>query len=270
MKIHDDSERSLTSLARAYCKWMLLKGPCMANANFCYLESIIVVKVVIEICISQTWKPIYMRPRECEPIERVFTLCSNNFLWVFRREFWLRLFHRKSFLNALKCDFESNFLKKSLPLEGVSTPSPRSVASLPRIGHRSPPPPPNHDNKSTPMPVYYGLVLIIDTCARLTVNQKENDMYIRDNRGDRGQHFMNLSVTDNCYKLLKSLHLIGREQICQWKTPTKHFMKCPPGLVFTRASFFLYSCVFSKTGRQQFLVMSYEKYMAKTDFYLPE
>ena len=28
----------------------------------------------------------------------------------------------------------------------------------------------------------------------------------------------NLLVTDNCYKLLKSLHLIGWEQICQWKT----------------------------------------------------
>ena len=42
----------------------------------------------------------------------------------------------------------------------------------------------------------------------------------------------NLSVffTDNCYKLLKSLHLIGWDQICQWKTLTKRLMKCPPGM----------------------------------------
>ena len=33
-----------------------------------------------------------------------------------------------------------------------------------------------------------------------------------------------------CHKLLKSLHLIGWEQICQWKTLTKRLMKCPPGL----------------------------------------
>ena len=35
----------------------------------------------------------------------------------------------------------------------------------------------------------------------------------------------------NCYKLLKSLHLIGWEQICRTKYPTKRFVKCPPGLV---------------------------------------
>ena len=45
----------------------------------------------------------------------------------------------------------------------------------------------------------------------------------------QGSVSWNLSVTDNCYKLLKSLHLIGWERICQWKTLTKHFMKCPPG-----------------------------------------
>ena len=47
-----------------------------------------------------------------------------------------------------------------------------------------------------------------------------------------GGHFIKRFVsvfTDNCYKLLKSLHLIGWEQICQWKTLTKCLMKCPPG-----------------------------------------
>ena len=40
---------------------------------------------------------------------------------------------------------------------------------------------------------------------------------------------LSVFFTDNCYKLLKSLHLIGWEQICQWKTLTKRLMKCPPG-----------------------------------------
>ena len=39
---------------------------------------------------------------------------------------------------------------------------------------------------------------------------------------------LSVFFTDNCYKLLKSLHLIGWEQICQWKTLTKRLMKCPP------------------------------------------
>ena len=39
---------------------------------------------------------------------------------------------------------------------------------------------------------------------------------------------LSVIFTDNCYKLLKSLHLIGWEQICQWKTLTKRLMKCPP------------------------------------------
>ena len=41
---------------------------------------------------------------------------------------------------------------------------------------------------------------------------------------------LSVFFTDNCYKLLKSLHLIGWEQICQWNTLTKCLMKCPPGL----------------------------------------
>ena len=55
MKIlHDDSERSLALLARAYyklseCFWK----DCMANAIFCYLEMIIaVIKVDMENWIS--------------------------------------------------------------------------------------------------------------------------------------------------------------------------------------------------------------------------
>ena len=39
---------------------------------------------------------------------------------------------------------------------------------------------------------------------------------------------LSVFFTDNCYKLLKSLHLIGWEQICQWKTLTKRLKKCPP------------------------------------------
>ena len=39
---------------------------------------------------------------------------------------------------------------------------------------------------------------------------------------------LSVFFTDNCYKLLKSLHLIGWVQICQWKTLTKRLMKCPP------------------------------------------
>ena len=36
----DDSERSLASLARAYYKYMFMKELCMANATFCYLNSV--------------------------------------------------------------------------------------------------------------------------------------------------------------------------------------------------------------------------------------
>ena len=53
-----------------------------------------------------------------------------------------------------------------------------------------------------------------------------NDMI----RGAFHQAFCKCFFTDNCYKLLKSLHLIGWEQICQWKTLTKRLMKCLPGL----------------------------------------
>ena len=59
--------------------------------------------------------------------------------------------------------------------------------------------------------------------------------------------------TDKFYKLLKSLHLIGWEQICQWKTLTKCLMKCPPGwpFILTQQSMgrmsmvFLVTCIFS-------------------------
>ena len=38
---------------------------------------------------------------------------------------------------------------------------------------------------------------------------------------------LSVFFTDNCYKLLKSLHLIGWEQICQWKT-LKTLDEMPP------------------------------------------
>ena len=50
------------------------------------------------------------------------------------------------------------------------------------------------------------------------------------NLGGISSSILSVFFTDNCYKLLKSLHLISREQICQWKTLTKRLMKCPPGL----------------------------------------
>ena len=33
-------------------------------------------------------------------------------------------------------------------------------------------------------------------------------------------NYFTVIFIDNCYKLLKSLHLIGREQFCRWKSPT--------------------------------------------------
>ena len=47
-------------------------------------------------------------------------------------------------------------------------------------------------------------------------------------QGSISSSVLSVFFTDNCYKLLKSLHLIGWEQICQWKTLTKRLMKCPP------------------------------------------
>ena len=47
--------------------------------------------------------------------------------------------------------------------------------------------------------------------------------------GGISSSILSVFFTDKLYKLLKSLHLIGWEQICQWKTLTKCLMKCPPG-----------------------------------------
>lgn len=41
---------------------------------------------------------------------------------------------------------------------------------------------------------------------------------------------LSVIFSDNCYKLLKSMHLIGWEQLCQWKSLTRLFMKCSPVL----------------------------------------
>ena len=49
-------------------------------------------------------------------------------------------------------------------------------------------------------------------------------------QGGISSSVLSVFFTDNCYKLLKSLHLIGWEQIGQWKTLTKRLMKCPPGV----------------------------------------
>ena len=45
--------------------------------------------------------------------------------------------------------------------------------------------------------------------------------------GGISSSILSVIFTDKFYKLLKSLHLIGWEQICQWKTLTKCLMKCP-------------------------------------------
>ena len=50
-------------------------------------------------------------------------------------------------------------------------------------------------------------------------------------QGGISSSILSVFFTDKFYKLLKSLHLIGWEQICQWKTLTKCLMKCPPGLL---------------------------------------
>ena len=46
--------------------------------------------------------------------------------------------------------------------------------------------------------------------------------------GGISSSILSVFFTDKFDKLLKSLHLIGWEQICQWKTLTKCLMKCPP------------------------------------------
>ena len=58
-------------------------------------------------------------------------------------------FPRKSFLNAFECDFDTLILVQ-VPTYSPPTPSPRWVASLPRLGHRSWSPQ-NCENKSTPI-----------------------------------------------------------------------------------------------------------------------
>ena len=56
-------------------------------------------------------------------------------------------------------------------------------------------------------------------------------------QGGISSSVLSVFFTDNCYKLLKSLHLIGWEQICQWKTLTKRLMKCPPLVTLSREPF---------------------------------
>ena len=92
--MHDDSERSLASLARAYYKVKLMF--LMASATFCNFETIIaVIKVVIETFFFYKSISIDLyipRTRASEAIERVlkwivFTLYStNNSFVILRRE----------------------------------------------------------------------------------------------------------------------------------------------------------------------------------------
>ena len=56
-------------------------------------------------------------------------------------------------------------------------------------------------------------------------------LVVRAGGGGISSSVLSVIFTDKFYKLLKSLHLIGWEQICQWKTLTKCLMKCPPGLL---------------------------------------
>ena len=56
-------------------------------------------------------------------------------------------------------------------------------------------------------------------------------------QGGISSSVLSVFFTDKFYKLLKSLHLIGWEQICQWKTLTKRLMKCPPVLLGTSSQF---------------------------------
>ena len=66
---------------------------------------------------------------------------------------------------------------------------------------------------------------------------------------------LSVFFTDNCYKLLKSLHLIGWEQICQWKTLTKRLMKCPPECIdcerinYTLITFFFFNLIIELTSK---------------------
>ena len=46
--------------------------------------------------------------------------------------------------------------------------------------------------------------------------------------------------TDKCYKLLKSLHLIGWKQICEWKSLSRQLMKC--SLLKKQSSCHVLSC----------------------------
>ena len=76
-----------------------------------------------------------------------------------------------------------------------------------------------------PPTLYYGFNQLM---LRLFVFCRVNDMEQTYHLGGISSSVLSVFFTDNCYKLLKSLHLIGWEQICQWKTLTKRLMKCPP------------------------------------------
>ena len=132
---------------------MFWKDHAPQNATFCYFESKIgVVKVVIETWTSQTWKAIcILRPRPREASVRVLkwivvqlTFYGSSSPWILTTFLSLK----NSFVNALKCDFDTLSLeKKSLPWEGVLYP-PSYTLRLPPLGRFAPsprtlhPPPP--------------------------------------------------------------------------------------------------------------------------------
>ena len=72
-------------------------------------------------------------------------------------------------------------------------------------------------------------------CIIMTIVRCDCDVKACCNQRGISSSVLSVFFTDNCYKLLKSLHLIGWKQICQWKTLTKRLMKCPPGVTGSSA-----------------------------------
>ena len=73
----------------------------------------------------------------------------------------------------------------------------------------------------------WGLFIItISSWVLVAVANSGNQNYLPKQGGGFNDIFVSeFTLTCSCYKPMKSLHVIGKEQICEWKSLTRRFFK---------------------------------------------
>ena len=73
------------------------------------------------------------------------------------------------------------------------------------------------------------LVHIFFCQYQLLLVDNDFNFYENGEAGTVSWNLLSVIFTSKCYKLLKSFHSIGWEQICRWRWPTRRYMKRSPG-----------------------------------------